>query len=268
MAATYPLRLTAWNDLLGRINYLAAHPPTGCNPVVPLSMVSTPHKWSDQDIAAAQDKLKEICPDNNFTVAFPGGKWRERYIDELNAAIDRGWCNCLPCCIPNGQGTVWINSEYGGYYVTTSYYSIIDQYLRGYVDYGDAAAALPNGLMAHLVACYPGSGVFVPHSIRHYHWTNCIWQDYWDDGGKRGNEWWETCSQTEVEETDLGRLPVIAPNYGGSTSVGDNVYYDGPLFCSSWRYDNWADKWYQSCLIGYFEVNASSYVIDLNPLRC
>jgi len=117
MAALYPLRLDAWNNVLTRINNLASFPPEGCDPVDELPLVTAPHKWTVQDITAAQDKLKEICSDNTFTTASPGDKWRKLCIDELDEAIDNGWCDCEePCCIPQGEGTVWINSPYGGGY--------------------------------------------------------------------------------------------------------------------------------------------------------
>ena len=95
MAALYPLTLAYWNNIiLSGINALARTPPEGCDPLEELELVTAPHKWTVQDIAAAQNKLKEICSDNTFTTALPGGKWRKLHIDELWEAIDNGWCNC------------------------------------------------------------------------------------------------------------------------------------------------------------------------------
>ncbi len=265
MAALYPLTLDAWNSLLGRINSLATYPPEGCDPVAPLSLVSAPHKWSARDIAAAQDKLKEICSDNTFTTptaGVPGGKWRKLYIDELDAAIDNGWCNCepqLPCCIPNGQGTVWIEGPGGGYYVTIPYWQVIEQYLFGNIDYGAAEAALPEGVMAHLVECYGSGQGYIAHSYHHAHWVNCVYRDYWlDNGAPRGDEYWSTCGEDPDEVTYLGRVPSLASSYGSSTSVGSTTYYDQPMF-TQYLYDYIEHRWYESRWIGYFEVDAYWY---------
>jgi hypothetical protein len=270
MAATYPLKLVAWNNILTRINNLASFPPDGCDPIAQLPLVTAPHKWSVQDITAAQNKLKEICSENTFTTAVPGGKWRKLYIDELDAAIDNGWCNCepqLPCCIPKGQGTVWIEGPGGGYYVTIPYWQIIEQYLYANISYGAAEAALPEGVMAHLVACYPGSSVFIPHSLHHNHWVNCIYQDRWLEGGNRGEEYWSTCGSDPVEITYLGRLPAIAPDYHGGTSVGGNNYYDQPMNMG-YHYDYIEQRWYATWWIGYFEVDSYSYYFDFSLFRC
>jgi len=264
MAVTYPLTLDAWNSLLGRINSLALFPPEGCDPIAQLPLVAAPHKWSVQDIAAAQDKLREICSDNSFTTPVPGapgGKWRRLYIDELDAAIDNGWCNCepqIPCCIPNGQGTVWIEGPGGGYWVTIPYWQLIEQYLYGNVSYGAAEAALPEGVMAHLVQCYGSGQGYLAHSFHHDHWVNCIYRDRWVEGGWRGEEYWSTCSNTESEVTYLGRVPALTSSYRSNTVVGPNNNYDVP-FCGAYYYDQYAQRWYQSCLTGYYEVDAYYY---------
>jgi hypothetical protein len=265
MAALYPLTLDAWNGLLGRINSLASFPPEGCDPVDELPLVSAPHKWSIEDITAAQNKLTEICSDNTFTAAMPGGKWRALYIDELDEAVDNGWCNCeppIPCCIPQGEGTIWIEPYSGspGYWVTCPYWQVIEQYLYANITYASAEAALPEGIMAHLVQCYGSGQGYISHSYRHAHWVNCIEQDYWLEGGKRGEEHWYTCGQDPDEVTYLGRVPVLTSSYQSSTVVGPNNYYDQPAFCSAWHYDYMEGRYYQSCLIGYFEVDV--YVYD------
>jgi len=132
MAATYPLTLEGWNGLLERINALATNPPEGCDPVEELPLVTAPHKWSEADITAARDKLVEICSNNTFSSPSTG-KWLKAIIDELDAAIDNGWCGCEEeelCCVPQGSGTVQINP--GGYYVTIPFSQIVEQYLYGY----------------------------------------------------------------------------------------------------------------------------------------
>ncbi len=271
MAATAVLSLDAWNDLLGRINALVANPPEGCDPLQELPLVQAPHKWSETDISQARAKLTEICSDNVFH-APSIGKWRQEIIDELEEAIDKGWCNCepeIPCCIPQGSGTVWMEGPGGGYWVTIPYWQVIEQYLYGNIDYSQAEAALPDGVMARIVACYPGSSGNISHSYHHDHWGNCVYQDYWTDGSKRGDEYWNTCSNTESEVTDLGRLPSISSSYGGGTVVGDTNYYGSPMFCSQWMYDYIEGRWYQSCWIGYFEVDAYWYdFANWNSFSC
>lgn len=263
MAALYPLTLDAWNSLLGRINNLASWPPEGCDPVAELPLVTAPHKWTVQDIAAAQDKLKEICSDSTFTAPVPGspgGKWRKLYIDELEAAIDNGWCNCepqLPCCIPYGQGTVWIDGPGGGYYVTIPYWQVIEQYLYGNISYGAAEAALPEGVMAHLVQCYGSGQGYIAHSYHHDHWVNCVYRDRWVEGGWRGEEYWLTCSNTDSEVTYLGRVPALASSYRSNTVVGPTSYYDP--FCGAYQYDYIEHRWYQSCQIGGYDVDVYWY---------
>ena len=276
MAALYPLTLDAWNSLLGRINSLASFPPEGCDPVAQLPLVSAPHKWTVQDIAAAQDKLKEICSDNAFTTPVPGspsGKWRKLYIDEIDAAIDNGWCNCepeAPCCIPYGQGTVWIEGPGGGYYVTIPYSQVIEQYLYANISYESAEAALPEGVMARLVECVAGSQLFIPHSLHHDHWVNCLYQSRWvDDGSNRNDEYWQTCETDPTETTYLGAVPTLAPSYHGSTSVGPHNYYDQPML-TQYLYDYYYQRWYGVWWVGYFEVDSYSYyfLMSGHPPMC
>jgi hypothetical protein len=258
MAATYPLTITAWNGLLSQINYLCEHPPEGCDSLTTLELVTVPHKWSTADIVAARDKLTEICSDNEF-YAPSTGRWLNEIVDELWEAIDNGWCNCepeIPCCIPQGSGTVWI--EPGHYQVTIPYWQIVEQYLYGYVSYADAEAAFPDGVWARIIECYPGSSGFIAHSFHHLHWVNCVYRDKWLDGGWRGEEYWSTC-ETEPEEIDyLGRLPAIASSYGGSTNVGPTNYGSYP-WTYQYHYDYIEGRWYETCQIGYFEVDAYWY---------
>lgn len=272
MAATYPLTLDAWNGILSSINALASNPPEGCDSLDELPLVSAPHQWSVADIAAAQDTLMEICSDNSFTTPSPSDKWRKLYIDELYDAIDNGWCNCeppIPCCIPYGDGTVWIVGPGGsGYWVTIPYWQVIEQYLYGNIDYGQAEAALPEGIMAHLVECYGSGEGWISHSFHHGHWVNCIYRDRWLEGGWRGEEYWNTCQIDPDEITYLGRVPALASSYESSTVVGPNNYYGEPPFCSAWHYDEWEHRWYQSCQIGYFEVDAYWYYFDFALFRC
>lgn len=81
-----------WNELIRRINDLAQNPDSGCDPVEPLEEVGPNHKWSKSDIQATRDKLLEICADNEFA-AMPA-KWTQSIIEEINVAIEAGWCGC------------------------------------------------------------------------------------------------------------------------------------------------------------------------------
>ena len=78
------------------------------------------------------------------------GKWLQDIIDELDEAIDNGWCNCepeIPCCIPTGNGTFQYDESHGGYSVTCPYWQIVEQYLYGNIDYTTAEAAFPDGVL-------------------------------------------------------------------------------------------------------------------------
>jgi hypothetical protein len=92
-----------WNDIIQRINNLSQNPPEGCDSLDPLDEVPENHKWSVGDIVAIRDRLLEICEDNVFEVELfsPTGtaKWTQSIIDEINAAIEAGWCGC--------EGGVW-----------------------------------------------------------------------------------------------------------------------------------------------------------------
>jgi len=261
MAATYVLTIDGWNGLLERINYLCAHPSEGCDPIAPLELVTAPHKWSETDIAAARAKLVEICEDNVF-YAPSTGKWLQDIIDELDSAVDNGWCNCepeIPCCIPTGNGTVWVVSYGAGYWVTMPYWQIIEQYLYGNLDYSSVEAAMPDGVMARIVECYPGSSGWISYSLHHDHWVDCVYQDTWlDGGGKRGEEYWSTCEIDPTEVTYLGRLPSIASSYAGGVSVGGTNYGSYGWTCN-YSYDYIESRWYQTCQIGYFECNSYTY---------
>ena len=87
---------------------------------------------------------------------------------------------------------------------------------------------------------------------------NCVYQDSWIDGGNRGDEYWSTCSNTETEVTYLGRLPAIASSYGSSLVNGGTNYGSYPWTCG-YHYDYIESRWYQTCQIGYFEMDAYSY---------
>ena len=77
-----------------------------------LPLVTAPHKWSETDIAAARDKLTRFVPTTCSTPRQPASGWKP-IIDELDAAIDNGWCNCEPeirAACPMDMGTVQIDA--------------------------------------------------------------------------------------------------------------------------------------------------------------
>lgn len=84
-----------WNDIIRQVNELAQNPDAGCDPVEPLEEVEASHRWSKSDIRQVQNKLKEICDENEFDDV--PNLWKQRTVDEINEAIARGWCNCDKC---------------------------------------------------------------------------------------------------------------------------------------------------------------------------
>ena len=96
--------LDQWNEIIRQINDLAENPPNGCESVDTLEEVEAPHKWSKDDIQQVQDKLTEICKDNNFS-DIPD-LWKQDTIDEINDAISQGWCDCNNCDCSNAKGIV------------------------------------------------------------------------------------------------------------------------------------------------------------------
>jgi len=87
-----PFTLDQWNDLLTDINDLCTDPDSGCEPLEPIELVTDPHVWSVDDITVARDKLVDICGENTFDTELD--LWSEGMIDELETAIERGWCGC------------------------------------------------------------------------------------------------------------------------------------------------------------------------------
>jgi hypothetical protein len=109
-------KLSDWTNIIYLINNLANHAPAGCNPATPLQTLGIgPHRWSQTDITNAQKTLKQICPTNTFDPV--PTKWTQKTVDQLNAAIAKGWCNCQPPYPPNWPGPrqcclVWTWSEW------------------------------------------------------------------------------------------------------------------------------------------------------------
>jgi hypothetical protein len=103
------LRREEWNNIIQQVNDLAQNPPEGtdCVPLDTLQEVDPGHIWTSGDVQAVRDKLTEICKDNVFSSALI--VWKQEIIDEINAAIANGWCDCEEECLPecsNAQGIV------------------------------------------------------------------------------------------------------------------------------------------------------------------
>lgn len=96
-----------WNEIIQRINDLSANPSQGCDPLPPLEEVGPNHRWSKSDIRTVQDRLTEICSENQFSAELR--LWSQSVIDEINAAIAAGWCGCEGCELEENNITLRIN---------------------------------------------------------------------------------------------------------------------------------------------------------------
>jgi hypothetical protein len=89
-------RLEDWNDIIQRVNDLSQDPDEGCDSLSLLEEAEAPHIWSVFDITQVQDKLKEICKDNEFEADLR--LWNQEIIDEIESGISMGWCDCEAKC--------------------------------------------------------------------------------------------------------------------------------------------------------------------------
>lgn len=88
---------SSWNCLLTQINNLNDQAWGLCTPFQPsLPLVGEKHRWSVSDVVAARNRLQQICKDNVFTA--PLTRWSNAILDELDTAINSGWCDCDPGC--------------------------------------------------------------------------------------------------------------------------------------------------------------------------
>jgi hypothetical protein len=265
MAATFPLTLAGWNEILTRINNLAANPPEGCDALATIDLVFDPHKWSTNDIQVARNKLTAICSDNAFPSS-DSGRWLASIIDELNDAIDAGWCNCeeeIPCCVP--QGTVTYR-EYGSDYdVTTPLWQCLESYLMGLVDYSVIANALPTGVMAALEVCVGDpANELIYHWASHTWWTEVQKKAFWASGGLRTDlePYWQTYSADQTEIVDEGYLTSISASYVNSVSYGSESAFPWEQ-CDGWILDPGSGMFYHWCNVALREVNWYHYDFDI-----
>lgn len=81
-----PFKIDQWNSLIRDINDMVADCDSD-----PLEEIEAPHIWAKTDIKLVQDKLIELCEDNEFE-DIPD-LWKQSSIDEIETAIELG-----PCC--------------------------------------------------------------------------------------------------------------------------------------------------------------------------
>jgi len=88
-------RISNWNEeIIQPINELVENPPGGCDALDPLDEAEEDYLWKKQDIIDVQEKLKEICPDNEFEELKTPQLATREIIDEILVAIALGWCGC------------------------------------------------------------------------------------------------------------------------------------------------------------------------------
>lgn len=87
-----PFSLEQWNMLVDDVNNILQNPVGNCQPVSPCSRVVDPHRWSVADIEEVRNKLKETCPEIDFTVTLD--LWKQAILDEIEQEMEKAWCDC------------------------------------------------------------------------------------------------------------------------------------------------------------------------------
>jgi hypothetical protein len=90
-----PYEIDQWNLLIRDVNDILQGPPEGstnCDPIDPIDEVTDPHIWAIADVTEMRDKLKETCPDIDFSEELV--LWKEAIIDEIEEQMEEAWCNC------------------------------------------------------------------------------------------------------------------------------------------------------------------------------
>jgi len=106
--------LFTFNDyivLLTAINDLCENPIGNCSDVEKLELPTKPHIYSQKDIEKIREKLEELCfyPPERGTewedfwteledIKDPGQLWTAGILNEIEDAIDEGWCDCCITC--------------------------------------------------------------------------------------------------------------------------------------------------------------------------
>ena len=93
-----PFSRKSWNeDIIREVNILCENPDEGCDPLPTLEEVDEDHIWLEEDVIEVQDKLEEICPENEFDDLKEPQLWHyDEIIVPIEEAIERGWCGCEP----------------------------------------------------------------------------------------------------------------------------------------------------------------------------
>lgn len=90
-----PYKIEDWNLLVQDVNEILQGPPEGstnCDPIDPIDEVTDPHLWAISDVTEMRDKLKETCPDIDFSKELI--LWKTEIINEIEEQMDEAWCNC------------------------------------------------------------------------------------------------------------------------------------------------------------------------------
>ena len=118
----------AWNEIIQEVNELAENPDEGCDSLETLEEVEEDYIWNKKDVVEVQDKLMEICPDNEFTELLDNQPWTSVIIDEIITAIEIGWCECVPADLASRDWQLvemGHNDVYCGGYVSASWFSYL-----------------------------------------------------------------------------------------------------------------------------------------------
>ena len=80
-----------------------------CPTVDPLPPDDGTLPWLHSDVQSVLDKLKEICPDNDFSDIDLSKPWNSKWIDEIYAAMAKGCCgDCCPSCCASDEVTITV----------------------------------------------------------------------------------------------------------------------------------------------------------------
>lgn len=93
----------SWEDLLIKVNQELENPPedTDCEPIEPIEVPDSMHRWAKSDVREVHDKLKEM-PQDCFTFEEIPNLWRVSTIREIEDQLENSWCDCKSefCCRP------------------------------------------------------------------------------------------------------------------------------------------------------------------------
>lgn len=98
MSAYYddgPFKIDQWNKLIEDVNEKLQNPPGNCDPIDPLDTVEDPYIWLVEDVEKVREKIKQTCPDIEFTKDTV--IWKKEIINEIESKMDEMWCDCEEC---------------------------------------------------------------------------------------------------------------------------------------------------------------------------